>query len=46
MRINDRENYDLIRESINMSNLKTIMDSKSYNVVKVAVKTKISISIY
>ena len=44
MRINDKENYNLIRESIDMSNLKKLMDSKGYNVVKVAVNTKVSTS--
>lgn len=44
MRINDKENYNLIRESIDMSNLKKLMDSKGYSVVKVAVNTKVSTS--
>ena len=43
MRINDKENYNLIRESIDMSNLKKLMDSKGYSVVKVAVNTKVKI---
>ena len=44
MRINDKENYNLIRESIDMSNLKKLMDSKGYSVVKIAVNTKVSTS--
>lgn len=44
MRINDKENYNLIRESIDMSNLKKLMDSKGYSVVKVAVSAKVSTS--
>ena len=44
MRINDKENYNLIRESIDMSNLKKLMDSKGYSVVKVAVNTNVSTS--
>ena len=42
MRINDKENYDKIKNSITMKNLKEIIDSKGYSVTKVATNSKIS----
>lgn len=42
MRINDKNNYNKIRSNISMKNLKTIMESKGYSAVKVAVNSKIS----
>lgn len=42
MRINDKENYDKVKSSISMRNLKTIIDSKDYTITKVAINSKIS----
>ena len=42
MRINDKENYDIIRNSISMTNLKKIIDSKQISMVKLAMNSKIS----
>lgn len=42
MRINDTENYDAIKKSISMNNLRSIIDSKNYSIVKVAMNSKIS----
>lgn len=42
MRINDKENYDKVKSSISMRNLKTIIDSKNYTITKVAINSKIS----
>ena len=42
MIINDRENYDKIRASISMDNLKKIIDAKGFTTTKVAVESKIS----
>ena len=42
MIINDRENYDKIRASISMDNLKKIIDVKGFSPTKVAIESKIS----
>ena len=42
MRINDKENYDIIRNSISMTNLKKIIDSKQISMVKLAMNSKLS----
>lgn len=42
MRINDKENYDKVKSSISMRNLKSIIDSKDYTITKVAINSKIS----
>lgn len=42
MRINDRENYDLIRNSISMKNLGKIIASKDYTITKLAINSKVS----
>ena len=42
MRINDSENYESIKNSITMNNLKKIIESKDYSIVKVAMNSKIS----
>ncbi len=42
MRINDKENYDQIRNSISMKNLGKIMASRDYKITKLAVNSKIS----
>ena len=42
MRINDKENYDQIRNSISMKNLGKIMASRDYKINKLAVNSKIS----
>lgn len=42
MRINDTENYDAIKKSISMNNLRNIIESKNYSIVKVAMNSKIS----
>ncbi len=44
MRINDRENYKVIKESITMSNLKKIIDLKNISIVKLATNAKVSSS--
>lgn len=42
MRINDKENYENIRENISMTNLKRIIDDKQISIVKLAINSKIS----
>lgn len=42
MMINDKENYNKIKKSINMKNLKIIIESKGYSNAKVAINSKIS----
>lgn len=42
MIINDRENYDKVRDSISMDNLKKIIDAKGFSTTKVAIESKIS----
>lgn len=42
MRINDKENYYMVRDNISMKNLKKIIDNKNYSVVKVASNCYIS----
>lgn len=42
MRINDKENYNIIRDSISMNNLKKIINNKDYLITKVAINSNIS----
>ena len=42
MRINDKENYDQIRNSISMKNLGKVIASKDYTITKLAVNSKVS----
>ena len=42
MRINDRENYNKIRNSISMKNLGKIIEDKGYTITKVAINSKVS----
>ena len=42
MRINDKENYANIRNSISMNNLKKIIEDKNFLITKVAMNSKIS----
>jgi transcriptional regulator with XRE-family HTH domain len=42
MRVNDRDNYIKIKESITMSNLKKIINDKDFLIAKVAINSKIS----
>ena len=42
MRINDKENYDSIRDSITMNNFKNILSEKDYLISKIAINSKIS----
>src|SRR5574344_1430471 len=42
MRINDKENYECIKNSITMKNLKKIIESKDYLIGKVAINSRIS----
>ena len=42
MRINNSENYESIKNSITMNNLRKIIESKDYSIVKVAMNSKIS----
>ena len=42
MRINDKENYKKISESISMKNLKTIIESKGFTYTKVAMGAKVT----
>lgn len=42
MRINDKENYEQIRNSISMKNIGKIMTSRNYSITKLAVNSKIS----
>ena len=42
MRINDKENYDQIRNSISMKNLGKIITSKDYTITKLAINSKVS----
>lgn len=42
MRINDKENYEQIRNSISMKNLHKVIISKDYTITKVAINSKVS----
>ena len=42
MRINDTENYGAIKKSISMNNLRNIIESKNYSIVKVATNSHVS----
>ena len=42
MRINDKENYNKIKESISMHNLREIINKRNYTITKVAMNSKIS----
>lgn len=42
MVINDRDNYEKIKNSISMDNLKKIIKSKGYTTTKVAMESKVS----
>ena len=42
MRINDKEKYMSIKDSISMNNLKKIINAKDYSIVKVAMSSNIS----
>ena len=42
MRINDRENYNKIRNSKNMKNLGKIIEDKGYTITKLAINSKVS----
>lgn len=42
MRINYKDNYNKIKSSISLKNLKKIIKNKGYNVVKVAINSKVS----
>lgn len=42
MRINDRENYNKIRNSISMKNLCKIIEDKGYTITKLAINSKVS----
>lgn len=42
MRINDRENYNKIRNSISMKNLGKIIEDKGYTITKIAINSKVS----
>lgn len=44
MRINDTENYKHIRSSITMRNVRKIIDSREFSIVKVAMNSKVSAS--
>lgn len=42
MVINDKENYDKVRATISMSNMRKLLDSKEYSVTKLATRAGIS----
>ncbi len=42
MRINDRENYNKIRNSISMKNLCKIIEDKGYTITKLVINSKVS----
>ncbi len=44
MIINDRDNYDKVKQTIKMDNLRTIMNNKGYTTVKLATNICISTS--
>lgn len=44
MIINDKENYERIKASISMNNLRKLIDSKDYSVVKLATNSGVSSS--
>ena len=44
MVINDKENYNKVKDSISMDNLKNIIKSKGYSSINVAMESKISSS--
>ena len=44
MRINDKENYNRVKDSISMNNLRSIIKEKGFSQVKVAYNAKITVS--
>ena len=42
MVINDRDNYEKIKNSISMDNLRKIIKSRGYTTTKVAMESKVS----
>lgn len=42
MVINDKENYDKVRATISMSNMRKLLDSKEYSVTKLATRAGVS----
>ncbi len=46
MRINDKENYQRIKDSITMSNLRKLIDARGFTVTKVAINSKVSDSTF
>lgn len=46
MRINDKENYNKVRDSISMVNLKTLLEKNNYSITKAAINSNVSASTF
>lgn len=42
MKINDKEHYEQIKNTINMSNMRSLIDSKNYSITKLAMNASVS----
>lgn len=42
MKINDKEHYEQVKNTINMSNMRSLIDSKNYSITKLAMNASIS----
>lgn len=42
MKINDKEHYEQVKSTIDMSNMRSLIDSKNYSVTKLAINASVS----
>ena len=42
MKINDKEHYEQVKSTINMSNMRSLIDSKNYSITKLAMNASVS----
>lgn len=42
MKINDKEHYEKVKSTINMSNMHSLIDSKNYSITKLAMNASVS----
>lgn len=42
MKINDKEHYEKVKSTINMSNMRSLIDSKNYSITKLAMNASVS----
>ena len=42
MKINDKEHYEQVKNTINMSNMRSLIDSKNYSITKLAMNASVS----